>query len=84
MHGDKLNPQPIPGDIVTFSYQYYTKLLAPVNPKIERIRRDVSWAEILHDFSSNILQPQTLNGTWSLGSYYLFLYLYNSATLPLK
>jgi hypothetical protein len=55
-------PKPIPGDVVTFSYQHYTKLLTPVNPKIERIRGDLSWQEILHNYKNEILHPQILNG----------------------
>ena len=60
--GFDLTPRPSPGDVVTFSYQHYTKLLTPVNPRIERVRGDLSWQEIEHNFKSEIMEPQILNG----------------------
>jgi hypothetical protein len=35
------------GDIVSFSYECHARRDIPVNPKIYRIRTDVSWEEVV-------------------------------------
>ena len=35
------------GDVVTFSYDSFSRNSIPVNPKILRARRDLSWKEVL-------------------------------------
>lgn len=47
------------GDIVSFSYENYRNGI-PVNPKIFRVRTDLSWENVVHN--SNFEKPQ-LNGT---------------------
>jgi hypothetical protein len=42
---DKLN-KPKPGDVVTFTYENYSRRAAPVKPKLQRIRGDISWEEV--------------------------------------
>ena len=41
------------GDVVTFSYQNYSRREAPVNPRILHVRLDVSWERVLREFSTN-------------------------------
>lgn len=42
----------IPGDIVTFSYDNYSRKEVPVNPKIIRIRSDMSWQDVIKNDAS--------------------------------
>lgn len=44
---EEVTPTPKQGDIVTFTYtaNYGT---APINPKIIRIRSDVTWENVIH------------------------------------
>eukprot|EP00026_Physarum_polycephalum_P000635 Phypoly_transcript_00636.p1 GENE.Phypoly_transcript_00636~~Phypoly_transcript_00636.p1 ORF type:complete len:901 (-),score=99.66 Phypoly_transcript_00636:59-2761(-) len=39
------------GEIVSFSYQNYSRHAIPVDPKIYRIRSDVSWEDVVRNFS---------------------------------
>eukprot|EP00026_Physarum_polycephalum_P001944 Phypoly_transcript_01947.p1 GENE.Phypoly_transcript_01947~~Phypoly_transcript_01947.p1 ORF type:complete len:919 (+),score=98.36 Phypoly_transcript_01947:138-2894(+) len=41
---------PRPGDVVTISYDSYTRNAVPMNPTISQIRKDVNWELILRDF----------------------------------
>lgn len=41
-------PRPLLGDIVTFSYDSFARRAVPVNPKISRIRIDISWEHVTH------------------------------------
>ena len=36
------------GDMVTFSYDTYSRREAPVNPKIQRVRTDMSWEDVVN------------------------------------
>lgn len=47
-----------PGDVVTFEYDDTLRLELPVNPKIIRVRKDVSWESLLNDYNNEV----TLNG----------------------
>jgi hypothetical protein len=38
------------GDVVTFAYDHFSRTSILVNPKIVRVRRDVSWEDVLSDF----------------------------------
>ena len=40
------------GDIVTINYDNITPNAVPVNPKISRIRKDVSWTEVKRNHSA--------------------------------
>jgi hypothetical protein len=44
------NAQPRSGDVVTISYDSYTRNAIPINPIISQIRKDVNWENILRDF----------------------------------
>jgi hypothetical protein len=35
------------GDVVTFSYESHARRALPVRPKIERIRTDLLWLDVL-------------------------------------
>jgi hypothetical protein len=39
------------GDIVTVSYENFSRRAIPVNPKLVRIRKDVSWEEVLQSYT---------------------------------
>jgi hypothetical protein len=56
---DVLIPPPAIGDVVTFSYESHARRDLPVNPKIFRIRTDVTWEEVVYNSS---LERQYLNG----------------------
>lgn len=43
----RLTPRPKRGDIVTFSYDNYSRLSLPVHPILQRVRSDLSWDHIL-------------------------------------
>lgn len=36
------------GDVVSFSFENYARRDVPVNPKIYRIRSDLSWLDVVH------------------------------------
>eukprot|EP00026_Physarum_polycephalum_P001348 Phypoly_transcript_01349.p1 GENE.Phypoly_transcript_01349~~Phypoly_transcript_01349.p1 ORF type:complete len:1107 (+),score=164.22 Phypoly_transcript_01349:191-3322(+) len=46
---DKFN-KPKPGDVVTFTYENYSRRAAPIKPKLQRIRGDISWEEVLSEY----------------------------------
>jgi hypothetical protein len=38
------------GDVVTVAFENYSRKSIPVNPKITRIRKDMTWENVLHEF----------------------------------
>lgn len=48
---------PEEGDIVSFSYDSFSRRLAPVNPTIFRIRKDIDWDDVIRNYESEILHP---------------------------
>jgi signal peptidase I len=52
-------PKPKKGDVVTFEFDYGPRTVGPANPKINRIRKDVSWEEVLRDYE----RDAQLNGS---------------------
>eukprot|EP00026_Physarum_polycephalum_P000218 Phypoly_transcript_00218.p2 GENE.Phypoly_transcript_00218~~Phypoly_transcript_00218.p2 ORF type:complete len:903 (-),score=85.00 Phypoly_transcript_00218:118-2826(-) len=50
---NKNEPVPKKGDIVTIEYDNFVRKDVPANPKIVRIRADLSWEDVLYDFVSN-------------------------------
>lgn len=50
------------GDVVSFSYERYSRHAIPTAPSLFRIRHDLTWQDILHDFASYSSHPQALNG----------------------
>lgn len=51
------------GMIVTFSFEAHSRRELPVNPKIMRIRQDLSWDDIMKD---DFVAQSILNGTKSI------------------
>jgi hypothetical protein len=45
--------RPKPGEIVTIEHYTTLRRDAPVNPKILRIRKDLSWDNVLQDYIRN-------------------------------
>ena len=39
------------GDVVSFSYQSFSRKAVPVDPKIVRIRTDLSWKDVVYNYS---------------------------------
>ena len=46
-HTDILIPMPSIGDVVSFSYDAHSRRDIPVNPKIFKVRTDISWEEVV-------------------------------------
>ena len=46
------------GDIVSFSYEKLSKTSLPVDPKIYKIRRDISWTDVIQ--SSKAQEPNSM------------------------
>jgi len=44
-----ISPPLAVGDVVTFSYESYSRREVPLNPKIQRVRTDLSWEEVLQN-----------------------------------
>eukprot|EP00026_Physarum_polycephalum_P001342 Phypoly_transcript_01343.p1 GENE.Phypoly_transcript_01343~~Phypoly_transcript_01343.p1 ORF type:complete len:974 (+),score=101.70 Phypoly_transcript_01343:154-3075(+) len=42
------------GDIATFTYENYSRYAIPINPKIYRIRDDVTWEEVVYNFHKDM------------------------------
>eukprot|EP00026_Physarum_polycephalum_P000178 Phypoly_transcript_00178.p1 GENE.Phypoly_transcript_00178~~Phypoly_transcript_00178.p1 ORF type:complete len:1068 (-),score=137.60 Phypoly_transcript_00178:3031-5769(-) len=73
------------GDIVTFSYENQAKKDIPTNPKIYRIRNDVSWKDVVHlfykdkkhlnEYSAPIVKQERKQsiGYWTIKKMKLFL-----------
>ena len=41
---------PKKGDVVTFSFETYSRSTVPVRPKIFRIRTDVNWEDVVRSY----------------------------------
>lgn len=50
----EISTTPKVGEIVTFSYEKNIRRDSPVNPRIYRIRNDLSWDDIVKDFHKEI------------------------------
>eukprot|EP00026_Physarum_polycephalum_P002482 Phypoly_transcript_02489.p1 GENE.Phypoly_transcript_02489~~Phypoly_transcript_02489.p1 ORF type:complete len:757 (+),score=113.72 Phypoly_transcript_02489:481-2751(+) len=60
---EEMDPLPNIGDIVMFSYENYSKSMIPVEPKIQRIRTDLSWDEVLQNAQRDTNDAAQLNST---------------------
>jgi hypothetical protein len=50
------------GDIVTFSYESYSRRALPTEARILRVREDTTWEKIVFDYSQQIPKSQVLSG----------------------
>lgn len=50
------------GNVVSFSFENYTRNSAPVNPKVYRIREDISWEEVISNHLREIQNTDALSG----------------------
>ena len=50
---------PSVGDVVSFSFEIYARRDVPARPTIYRIRTDVSWEDVVHNFHQ---ENKYLNG----------------------
>ena len=58
-------PSPIPlkrGDIVTFTYDNYSRYAIPIRPKVSRVRKDLAWEEVVAAHEQQLAQHQELSG----------------------
>lgn len=60
------------GDIVTINYDHFTQHSIPVNPKLYRIRKDLSWFEVQSNFMSSDQQGQ-FNGNSFLFLFFKYI-----------
>ena len=56
----KVKPHPKKGDIVTFSYDDFSRKALPVNPTIFQIRQDLAWDDVVANYLRDP-QSQFLN-----------------------
>lgn len=49
------------GDVVTFESDTYSRRELPADPVITRIRRDISWENVIADYLADIPQQNVLN-----------------------
>ncbi len=72
----KLKILPEKGDIVSFSYDNYSRRSLPINPKVYRLRHDMTWDYLVKSHLDSIAEPQKLN--CMTPTYPLFSYFSNS------
>ena len=56
---DVLIPIPVKGDIVSFTYDSFARRDLPINPKIYRVRSDLSWDDVVQSVAKD---RKSLNG----------------------
>eukprot|EP00026_Physarum_polycephalum_P001173 Phypoly_transcript_01174.p1 GENE.Phypoly_transcript_01174~~Phypoly_transcript_01174.p1 ORF type:complete len:997 (+),score=112.19 Phypoly_transcript_01174:34-3024(+) len=57
-------PSDIPlkrGDIVTFTYENYSRFAIPIKPKVTRVRKDLAWEEVVAAHEQQLAQHQELS-----------------------
>lgn len=57
------------GDIVSFSFETFSRNSTPVKPFIFRVRIDLSWEDVIKSFADEAAHQQFLNGTFFIASY---------------
>ena len=62
---------PKKGDVVTFTYDNYTTKSVPLNPRISRIRTDMTWEEAIFNFEQQISDSAATNGTFHFSNFVL-------------
>lgn len=70
-HNVKAGVSPKRGDVVTFSYDDYSRRAVPVNPKIYRIRDDISWDTVVENFEQEI--PQSITPPGMMFDFVIFI-----------
>ena len=53
-------PTPKVGEVVSYSFEGHARRDMPVNPKIYRVRTDISWDYVVHNI---VREQQYLSGT---------------------
>jgi hypothetical protein len=66
-------PKPSIGDVVTFSFDNYARRDLPVNPKIYRVRTDISWDDVIHNYAK---EKHYVSGMIVNTSFYILLTLF--------
>ena len=63
------------GEVVTFSYEISARRELPVNPIVSKIRRDVTWEDVLKSHFIDLKMKQLSAGLLivKLNTYYLFV-----------
>ena len=55
---------PKKGDIISFSFQNFSKNEVPVDPQLYRIREDLTWKDVVQNFLDQVSQPNYINGIY--------------------
>jgi hypothetical protein len=50
------------GDIVTFTYDNFSRYAIPIKPRVVRVRKDLAWEEVVAAHEQQLAQHQELNG----------------------
>lgn len=73
------------GDVVTFAYDNYSRAEEPVNPKILRVRKDLTWEQVLEESEREInSQGTNMRYIYKLMPHYQEVQLNRINTGPLK
>jgi hypothetical protein len=62
------------GDVVTLDYERYARRLAPVSPKISRVRTDVAWGDVVREYRQEIHKKR--DGTTANRIVFIEIYIY--------
>jgi hypothetical protein len=54
------------GDVVTFTFDNYSRGVIPVNPSVTRVRTDISWEQVLNDYANDFSKLSTTSGIHNL------------------
>lgn len=67
------------GDVVTFTHLQHSRLSVPVSPSIYRIRKDVDWRDVVHNFYNNSKVEYNFAGIafYYIIFYYIFIFYYS-------
>lgn len=65
------------GDIVTFEFDHFSRREAPTNPRVVRIRKDISWQDIVREFKGFFLFIYYFYILFPLLNFYLLLKIHN-------
>ncbi len=86
---------PKPGDVVSFSFRNFSNKGIPADPKIFRIRKDISWETVVGEYYKEMSKSLSANGLvftivivvnlrWSNFSYHEKLVIESTRTTALR
>ena len=72
---------PRKGDIVSFSYQNFSKNELPADPHVYRIREDLNWKDVVQNYLEQASQPNFVNGMFILQLFFAFAFFFHFACI---